>query len=418
MKRNFTLLVLTIVAVFILGNSASAEFNSAAYLAANSDLPQTWEKVDCMNHYKVFGFWENRAIAFDLDEYLAANPDLPQDWSYRQALRHYNVFGRKENRLLAFDAQEYLSLYPDLPQDWSYDQAWAHYTYFGKREGRIASFDEEAYLEMYPDLPCYWGQAEAFFHYLCYGRYEGRVYDPYDEDFFLGSDEKVVTIRVDDFQAWWLEDIQNALAQFFIENWVPGVFGVVPEGIEYDAEFARAILEWNNSGIIEISQHGLDHQRPSLAELTAAEQEVKITNGFELLTSIGIWPNSFIAPFGEMNQTTARILEGLGLSVVFNPLELDLETDLLVLSSEVFLCNPDLNGETCGRYASFKDPKTILAEIEAAGNEVVILSLHMQDFESASEDEVLDTEKLEQFHEVVEMLWDEGYTITTAECYN
>jgi len=162
-------------------------FDHQAYLAANPDLPQSWSKADCINHYKNFGFWEKRAVCFNLEEYLNANPDLPKNWSHAEALNHYNAFGRNENRLLAFDAQEYLSLYPDLPQDWSYEQAFSHYLYFGKQEGRIASFDEAAYLELYPDLPRSWDQADAFYHYLYYGKYEGRVYDPYDESVFQSN---------------------------------------------------------------------------------------------------------------------------------------------------------------------------------------------------------------------------------------
>ncbi len=160
-------------------------FDYLAYLAANPDLPPTWGKAECMEHYKLFGFWENRAVSFNLDEYLNANPDLPTNWTYDQALAHYNAFGINENRLLAFSADEYLSLYPDLPQDWTYDQAYSHYVYFGKLEGRIASFDETTYLELYPDLPQTWGQTEAFYHYVQLGQYEGRVYDPYDEGVFL-----------------------------------------------------------------------------------------------------------------------------------------------------------------------------------------------------------------------------------------
>ncbi len=159
-------------------------FDYLSYLSFNSDLPQAWSKAECMEHYRLFGFNEHRAVSFNLEEYLNANPDLPSNWTYEQALSHYIVFGRNENRLLAFDGQEYMSLYPDLPQDWTFDQAYAHYIYFGKKEGRIASFDETAYLELYPDLPRAWGQTEAFYHYLLYGVYEGRVYDPYDEDVF------------------------------------------------------------------------------------------------------------------------------------------------------------------------------------------------------------------------------------------
>ncbi len=160
-------------------------FDYVAYLLANPDLPSGWRQKECMDHYKLFGFWENRAVAFNLAEYLNANTDLPSNWIYDVALVHYRTFGISENRLLAFDAQEYLSLYPDLPQNWTYDQAYSHYIYFGRQEGRIASFDETAYLELYSDLPRSWGQPEAFYHYVQLGQYEGRVYDPYDEDVFL-----------------------------------------------------------------------------------------------------------------------------------------------------------------------------------------------------------------------------------------
>ena len=160
-------------------------FDHLAYLAANSDLPSSWGKAECMIHYKLYGFTENRAVAFNLEEYLNANPDFPRNWTLAEGLSHYNMYGKFEGRLLAFDAQEYLSLYSDLPQDWTYEEAYAHYVNYGKAEGRIASFDETAYLELYEDLPSSWGQEEAFLHYHYYGQGEGRVYDPYDEDVFV-----------------------------------------------------------------------------------------------------------------------------------------------------------------------------------------------------------------------------------------
>ncbi len=159
-------------------------FDYIAYLAANPDLPSNWDKTECMNHYKLFGFSENRAVRFNIDEYLNANPDLPRNWTLSEGLNHYNIYGKFEHRILAFDAQEYLSLYADLPQEWTYEEAFTHYVNYGRNEGRIASFDETAYLELYEDLPSSWGQAEAFYHYLYYGQYENRVYDPYDEDVF------------------------------------------------------------------------------------------------------------------------------------------------------------------------------------------------------------------------------------------
>ncbi len=187
------------LAVLLLASNAFAAqgFDYQSYLSFNSDLPQTWTKAQCMEHYRLFGFNEKRAVSFNLEEYLNANPDLPTTWTYEQALAHYNAFGKSENRLLAFSADEYLSLYPDLPQYWNYDQAYAHYIYFGKQEGRIASFDETAYLEIYADLPQTWNQTEAFYHYLLYGRYEGRIYDPYDETVFKNDSNATTTFYRD-----------------------------------------------------------------------------------------------------------------------------------------------------------------------------------------------------------------------------
>ncbi len=85
---------------------ATQGFDYLSYLSFNADLPQKWTKSECMEHYKLFGFSENRAVSFNLEEYLNANPDLPTNWSNEEALNHYNVFGRNENRLLAFSADE------------------------------------------------------------------------------------------------------------------------------------------------------------------------------------------------------------------------------------------------------------------------------------------------------------------------
>jgi hypothetical protein len=42
-------------------------------------LPSNWGKAECMNHYKLYGFAENRAVTFDIEEYLNANPEFPSE---------------------------------------------------------------------------------------------------------------------------------------------------------------------------------------------------------------------------------------------------------------------------------------------------------------------------------------------------
>ena len=102
------LAVVFLVVAFSVDVYASTEqgFDYIAYLSANPDLPSNWTKTECMEHYRLFGFLEKRAVAFNLEEYLNANPDLPQNWTYEEALMHYNMFGKYENRLLYFEALE------------------------------------------------------------------------------------------------------------------------------------------------------------------------------------------------------------------------------------------------------------------------------------------------------------------------
>ena len=83
---------------------SSKGFNYQGYLAANPDLPKTWGKSECINHYVQYGFQENRAVSFQFELYLEANPDLPDTWGRNEALNHYNLYGKFEGRLLAFSA--------------------------------------------------------------------------------------------------------------------------------------------------------------------------------------------------------------------------------------------------------------------------------------------------------------------------
>ena len=231
------------------------------------------------------------------------------------------------------------------------------------------------------------------------------------------SAEKIVILAIDDFQVWWLEDVQDYVVDVHAANNIPITMGVIPAGIEdiWGGErFSSRLEEWDSKPQTEIAQHGYDHSI-YLRGMSYAQQNYRINKGKDLLEDIGITPYSFIPPYGEADDTTIQVLINSGFHTFYDVIPLDLSptSELLLLEEQLHLCKNDASGKSC----EFKDYNNLKSEINEKIQEdgVALVLYHMQDFESSGGG--IDTGKAAQVIGYAKKLKQEGYTLMTVEQY-
>ena len=232
------------------------------------------------------------------------------------------------------------------------------------------------------------------------------------------TSEKIVLLALDDFQVWWLEDIQEQIVQTHIDNNIPVTLGVIPSGIEDPWGAGDRIIErmqrWDAYSFIEVAQHGYDHE-VFLEGMTYNNQYSRLRKGNDLMKSIGIYPTSLVPPFGSADANTVQVLKELGFHTLHNPIEMEpiSDPDILIIQDQLHLCKNNLEG----RSSVFKDYNTIVSEIESKINTmgVALVLYHMQDFESSGGS--FNTNKANQLVSYVNQLKQDGYTLMTVEQY-
>ncbi|MFH1503603.1 MAG: MopE-related protein [Candidatus Diapherotrites archaeon] len=235
------------------------------------------------------------------------------------------------------------------------------------------------------------------------------------------SAEKTVLFAMDDFQVWWLEDIQESIVQVHIDNNIPVTLGVIPSGITDpwgagDRIIAR-IQKWDAYPNIEIAQHGYDHELYFENE-NYNIQYSQIKMGNDLMMSIGDFPKSFIPPFGSANLDTINVLKALGFHTLYNPVEMNptQSNDVLIIQDQIILCRDGDEGKNC----VYKDYSVLKSEIDQKINQygVALVLYHMQDFNTGTDNSpIFDTYKSNQIKNYANQLKQEGYTLMTVEQY-
>ena len=237
----------------------------------------------------------------------------------------------------------------------------------------------------------------------------------------VSAAEKTVLFAMDDFQVWWLEDIQESIVQVHIDNNIPVTLGVIPEGITDpwgagDRIIAR-IQKWDAYPNIEVAQHGYDHV-PYFEDEDYNTQYSQIKMGNDLMMSIGDFPKSFIPPFGSANLDTVNVLKALGFHTLYNPVEMDptQSNDVLIIQDQIILCRGGDEGKNC----VYKDYNVLKSEIDQKINQygVALVLYHMQDFNKGTDNSpIFDTYKSNQIVNYASQLKQDGYTLMTVEQY-
>ncbi len=235
------------------------------------------------------------------------------------------------------------------------------------------------------------------------------------------SAEKIVLFAMDDFQVWWLEDIQESIVQEHIDNSIPVTLGVIPSGIEDEWGAGERIIEriqrWDSYSFIEVAQHGYDHE-DYLEGMSYNNQYSIIKKGNDLMKGISMSPKSFIPPFGSADLNTVNVLIALGFHTLYNPVEMSpaQNDNLLIIQNQILLCRDGDEGKNC----IYKDYSTLKSEIDQKINQhgVALILYHMQDFnEGTDNNPVFDTDKADTLISLANQLKNDGYTLMTVEQY-
>jgi peptidoglycan/xylan/chitin deacetylase (PgdA/CDA1 family) len=235
------------------------------------------------------------------------------------------------------------------------------------------------------------------------------------------SAEKVVLFAMDDFQVWWLTDIQDTIVNVHANNSIPVTLGVIPSGITEQwgegERFSNRIKVWDAYPTVEVAQHGFDHN-PFLADETYTQQYDQIKQGNNLIKSLGIIPTSFIPPFGSANLDTVNVLLSFGFHTLYNPVEMSPTSDanLSIIQNQLSLCTNGDEGPSC----TYKPYSTIKSEIDAKISQynVALVLYHMQDFNKGTDNApVFDSKKASQIVNYSKQLKQDGYTLMTVEQY-
>jgi cysteine-rich repeat protein len=233
----------------------------------------------------------------------------------------------------------------------------------------------------------------------------------------VSASENIVIFAMDDFQTWWLTDIQDEIVQVHVDNQIPVTLGVIPAGITElwgeGERFSERVKEWDTYPSIEVAQHGYDHIL-YFADESYSTQQNQIGLGNDLMKSIGITPRNFIPPFGSANSNTVNILVSLGFHTLYNPVEMSPTSneDILIIQDQILLCRDGDEGPSC----VYKDYSPLKSEIDSKIDEfgVALVLYHMQDFNSNSG---FDTNKADSLVALANKLKNDGYTLMTVEQY-
>ena len=210
-----------------------------------------------------------------------------------------------------------------------------------------------------------------------------------------------------------------SVVQANIDGNVDLCLNVIPDQITESAILAGNLTQWNTTqqGLIEIGQHGWQHDDEYMSTLDYGNQTTLVQNGLNALSAIGIHPKSFTPPSGYQNADTLLVLGNLSFHTDLDCyVGLASTPNILVLKQCACLFCDVYGAE--GPACNFKSTNVLMADMDTAINSYgyALVAFHVQDFTDANEN--LNTAKLTKYTQVLGNLTDSGkYQFMTPEEY-
>lgn len=112
-----------------------------------------------------------------------------------------------------------------------------------------------------------------------------------------------VAFRLDDVQDDWLTDSQIEAMEIFNEREIPLTIGIIGNQIGDDEGIVSYIKQRIPSDLLEIANHGWNHEHFKEYNFTTQSSLIKNTNE-KVQKIFGITPSVFIPPYNEFNEDT------------------------------------------------------------------------------------------------------------------
>lgn len=117
-----------------------------------------------------------------------------------------------------------------------------------------------------------------------------------------------VAFRLDDIQDYWLNGVQIKVMEIFDEKNLPLTIGIIGNEIGEDPEIVSYINQTIHKNLLEIANHGWNHE-----DFTESDQEtqsllIKQTNK-KLQHLFGVMPSVFIPPYNKFDNGTISAMK-------------------------------------------------------------------------------------------------------------
>ena len=116
-----------------------------------------------------------------------------------------------------------------------------------------------------------------------------------------------VAFRFDDVQDYWLNDVQIAYVNTFVEKNIPLTVGIITDSFGNDQKIINVIKDATSKNNVEIASQGIGNA--PFTDFSKQEQDNLLKQSIvEILNSIEVRPHIFVPPQNKYNDETKQVL--------------------------------------------------------------------------------------------------------------